>query len=159
MSEIHTNSHFNAKLLRPESSADDMPTAFVILPKAVSATLPRRGRTTVAGTMNGYRFQVMLEPDGKLSHWLALSAPMLKAAGVGAGDSVTFEIHPVEHEPEPDVPLALHNALNTAPLAKAGWDDTTTIARVDWIHWITSAKQAKTRAQRLHDACAMLASG
>jgi hypothetical protein len=30
---------------------------------------------------------------------------------------------------------------------------------MDWIHWITSAKQAKTRAKRIRDACAMLAAG
>ena len=34
-----------------------------------------------------------------------------------------------------------------------------TIARLDWIHWITSAKQLKTRAKRIGDACDMLASG
>lgn len=39
------------------------------------------------------------------------------------------------------------------------WNDTTTLARVDWVHWIVSAKQAKTRAQRIESACEMLASG
>lgn len=33
------------------------------------------------------------------------------------------------------------------------------VARVDWIHWIVSAKQAQTRAKRISDACEMLASG
>jgi hypothetical protein len=30
---------------------------------------------------------------------------------------------------------------------------------VDWIHWIESAKQAKTRAKRVRTACEMLAAG
>jgi uncharacterized protein YdeI (YjbR/CyaY-like superfamily) len=46
-----------------------------------------------------------------------------------------------------------------APESRATWDATTTLARVDWIHWIVSAKQSKTRAKRIADACDMLASG
>ncbi len=57
------------------------------------------------------------------------------------------------------MPSDLLAALNAAPDARAVWDATTTIARLDWIHWITSAKQAKTRTQRISDACDMLASG
>jgi hypothetical protein len=39
------------------------------------------------------------------------------------------------------------------------WRATTTLARVDWIHWIMSAKEARTRAKRVKDACALLAAG
>jgi len=46
-----------------------------------------------------------------------------------------------------------------SPPARATWEATTTIARIDWIHWIESAKQAKTRASRIADAADMLASG
>ncbi|HEX2939742.1 MAG TPA: YdeI/OmpD-associated family protein, partial [Rhodopila sp.] len=50
-------------------------------------------------------------------------------------------------------------ALADAPAARAAWEATTTLARVDWIHWITSAKQPATRTKRVTDACQMLASG
>ena len=39
------------------------------LPKSASAKLPSRGMTMVGGTINGFRFQAALEPDGKGSHW------------------------------------------------------------------------------------------
>jgi hypothetical protein len=39
------------------------------------------------------------------------------------------------------------------------WADITPIARRDWIQWITSAKQAQTRARRIGNACDMLAGG
>lgn len=136
-----------------------MPSAFVVLPSSASEKLPRRGRTTVEGTINDHRFQVTLEPDGQLSHWLPVDKVMLKAAGVGIGDIATVEIAPVEQEPEPEIPSDFREALAAAPEARAVWDDTTTIARLDWIHWITSAKQVKTRAQRIASACDMLASG
>ena len=64
-----------------------------------------------------------------------------------------------EQELEPDVPSDLREALHAVPEARATWEKTTTIARIDWIHWITSAKQAKTRTKRIADACDMLAAG
>ncbi len=111
------------------------------------------------GTINGFRFQATLEPDGQLSHWLQVGRELQEAAGADVGDMVALEIRPVEKEPEPEIPADLQEALAAAPEASAVWDATTTIARLDWIHWITSAKQSKTRAKRIGDACDMLASG
>jgi hypothetical protein len=152
-------SQFKAKLLRPAKSDSGTPWAFVILPKNVSAKLPRRGRTTVEGTINGHSFRAMLEPDGRLSHWLQINEKLIKAAGADIGDIAAFEVMPVEQEPEPEMPSDLREALTASPEALAVWDDTTAIARLDWIHWITSAKQSKTRAQRIGNACDMLVSG
>lgn len=159
MTRRNTRSQFEAKLLRPATSDGDAPWAFVSLPKSASAKLPRRGRTTVEGTINGHGFQATLEPDGRLSHWLRVGPELLEAAGADFGDVATFEIVSVEQEPEPEIPSDLQEALAASPEALAVWVETTTIARLDWIHWITSAKQTKTRTQRISDACDMLASG
>lgn len=113
----------------------------------------------MAGTLNGQAFTAMAEPDGQLSHWLRIDRTLGEAAGVSVGDRVVLEIAPVTNEPEPALPPDLRLALENAPEARAGWDSTTTLARVDWIHWITSAKQSATRAKRIADACDMLASG
>jgi uncharacterized protein YdeI (YjbR/CyaY-like superfamily) len=53
----------------------------------------------------------------------------------------------------------LDEILDAPPPARATWDATTTIARIDWVHWIESAKLAKTRASRVADAGDMLAAG
>ena len=111
------------------------------------------------GTINGHDFQAMLEPDGKLSHWMRVNQTLLEITDTNFGDAVVFEIMSAEEEPEPEIPSDLLEALATAPEARAVWDDTTPIARLDWIHWITSAKQPKTRTKRISDACDMLASG
>ncbi|MCC7262224.1 MAG: DUF1905 domain-containing protein [Candidatus Latescibacteria bacterium] len=150
---------FEAKLLRPAKADRETPWAFVVLPKEVSATLPRRGRTTVEGTLNGHGFQATLEPDGQLSHWLGVDRALLAAAGAAIGDVVALAIQPVAQEPEPEVPADLREALAACPEARAVWDDTTAVARLDWIHWITSAKQAATRAKRVGSACDQLAAG
>ena len=130
-----------------------------MLPKSASEKLPRRGRTTVAGTINGHGFQSTLEPDGQLSHWLRINQELLEATGANIGDVVELEIMALEQEPEPELPADLKDALAAAPQARAVWDATTTIARLDWIHWVTSAKQSKTRVKRINDACEMLAAG
>jgi uncharacterized protein YdeI (YjbR/CyaY-like superfamily) len=75
------------------------------------------------------------------------------------GDPVTVELSPVGIEPDPDVPSDFKEALMAAPDARKVWESTTTVARLDWIHWIVTAKQSKTREKRIKDACDMLAHG
>ena len=154
-----TSSRFDAILHRPAQQDGDSPWTFLLLPKDVSDTLPRRGRVTVDGTINGHSFQATLEPDGELSHWLKVSEEMQEAAKTTVGDPVTVELSPVGMEPDPDVPADFKEALIAAPDARKVWESTTTVARLDWIHWIVTAKQSKTREKRIHDACDMLAHG
>lgn len=149
---------FEAKLQRP-AEPHGASWAFVVLPAEVSAGLPRRGRTTVEGTLDGHAFRATLEPDGRLSHWLKVDQALREAAGAAVGELVVLELAPVAREPEPELPPDLRRALDGAPEARAAWDSTTTLARVDWIHWITSARQSATRTRRVGDACSMLASG
>ena len=159
MTKTTSKIRFTAKLFRPAGTAKTNSWTFLILPKDSSARLPSRGMVAVEGTINGFPFQATVEPDGQKSHWLKVSRKMREAAGAEPGDVVTLEIAPAAKEPEPRVPTALRKALAAAPKARALWSDITTNARRDWIHWISSAKQAETRARRVDNACAMLASG
>lgn len=149
---------FKAKLSRPAAPKGATWT-FVVLPAAASRQLPTRSMVTVDGTLEGQTFQTTLEPDGEGSHWFKVEKSLRETAGVAAGDSVAFEIAPVEKEPEPKVPADLRQALADNPAAKATWADITTVARRDWIHWITSGKKAETRVKRIGVACDKLASG
>lgn len=158
-SQRYSPSRFETIILQPAEAVSGSPFAFVVLPKTASAKLPRRGRTSVQGTINGQEFTALLEPDGNKSHWLPLDRKLLRAAGVGIGDAVEFEVQPVKQEPEPEVPADLQQALDESPEARVTWYGTTTIARLDWIHWITTARQAATRTKRIEDACDMLARG
>lgn len=159
MSQSEAKTNFKATLQQPATPGHNESWTFVLLPKDASDILPRRGRTTVDGAVNGVPFREILEPDGQLSHWLKVSDDLRVAAGARVGDVVTIDMAPVEEEPDPEVPPDIRKALNESPEAQATWEETTAIARLDWIHWITSAKQAKTRAKRIVDACQMLSSG
>jgi hypothetical protein len=160
MTKTASKIRFKAKLFRPAESEKGDSCTFLILPKNASAKLPSRGMTAIEGTINGVSFQATLEPDGQKSHWLKVDWKLSEAAGAEAGGVVTLEIAPAAQEPEPRVPADLRKALaGAAPKARALWSDITPIARRDWIHWITSAKQPETRARRIKNACSMLAAG
>jgi Domain of unknown function (DUF1905)/Bacteriocin-protection, YdeI or OmpD-Associated len=151
---------FKAKLFRPAESTKADSWTFLTLPRNASAKLPSRGMTPIEGTINGFPFQTTLEPDGQKSHWLKVNRKLCEAAGADAGDIVMLEITPAGKETEPEVPIDLRKALAAAaPKARALWSDITPNARLDWIHWITSAKQEETRARRIKNACSMLAAG
>ena len=159
MSRDAATLRFKAILHRPAKSGVKDSWAFLVLPKSVSEKLPRRGRTSIDGTINGHNFRATLEPDGQQSHWLKVSKQLREASGVEVGDTITLEVASVAKEPEPKLPPDFREALAANPDAKAVWNAATTIARIDWIHWIESAKQTKTRNSRVENACDMLASG
>lgn len=153
-----TGSRFETTLRRPAVQETDG-WAFVVLPKPISDIFPRRGRTSMQGTLNGHLFQATLEPDGQLSHWFRVPATLMTDADVTIGDTVTFDVAPAPSEQEPLVPPELGKVFDTSLPARETWAATTTVARIDWIHWIESAKQDKTRLKRVADAGDMLASG
>ena len=150
---------FKARLLRPAEATNGNTWAFLILPGSASAKLPTRGMTTVEGTINGYPFRAILEPDGQKSHWLKVNKNTREAAGAEVGNVAFLEIMLVEKELEPRVPTDLRKALAADPKARVLWSDITAVARRDWIHWITSAKRPETRARRIENTCEMLAAG
>lgn len=150
---------FSAKLAQP-AAAKGAAWTFLVVPKEVSAKLPSRGMTSVEGTLNGAAFQATLEPDGAGGHWLKVEKKLRTAAGAQAGDVVSLEISPMTEDLEPKVPADLKKALAAAdPKARAAWADITPAARIDWIHWIASAKREETRAKRIASGCDMLANG
>jgi hypothetical protein len=149
---------FKAKLSRP-AEPKGATWNFLVLPATASKQLPTRSMVTVEGTLAGQPFQATLEPDGQGSHWFKVEKKLREAAGVAAGDSVALQIAPVEKEPEPKVPADLKQALAGNAAAKAMWKEITTVARRDWIHWITSGKKAETRVNRIAVACDKLACG
>ena len=129
------------------------------LPKSASTKLPSRGQVMVEGTINGYRFQTPLEPDGNWSHWFRVNEKILKATNAAAGDTVTLAIQPIKEWPEPAVSADLQKALAANKQAHALWMKITPMARWEWIRWVRSTNKEETRQRRIKLACSKLKSG
>ena len=148
---------FKAKLLRPRGKGATW--SFLVLPQSASSKLPTRAMVSVEGTLGGAPFEATLDLDGQGSHWLKVPKALREAAGAEAGDVVAVSMTPSETQLESDVPKDLRDALKAHPGAKITWDATTTVARRDWIAWMTSGKKAETRVKRLTGMMDMLEHG
>lgn len=128
-------------------------------PKEASAKLPSRGMVLVEGTVNDVQRKIVLEPDGQGSHWFNFDKTMQKATGAKAGDTVTLQVEPSKDWPEPDIPEDIQRGLDNDPEAHAIWDDTTPMARWDWIRWIRATNNPATRQKHIEVACSKLKNG
>ena len=54
------------------------------LPESASVKLPSRGMTLVEETINGFRSKIVLEPDGKGSHWFRVNSGLREAVALNA---------------------------------------------------------------------------
>jgi hypothetical protein len=156
MAKTATSIRFTAKLFAPAEGGE---WTFLRLPQDASDQLPARSQVSVEGTLNGFRFAATLEPDSEGGHWLKVKPSWTAGANARAGDTVELEIAPVKVEPEPEVPDDLRIALSASPAAMAVWNDTTAIARRDWITWIGQGKLAQTRIIRIEKMIDMLSHG
>ena len=132
----------------------------VRLPEQASEQLPSRGQVAVTGTINGRRFQTVVEPDGTFGHWIKVEPKLRKAAALESGDKVTVEITPRREWPEPSVPADLSAALATAPSNVLElWSAITPMARWEWVRWVNETKNSDTRKRRIEVTISKMGSG
>ena len=130
------------------------------LPEKASGKLPSRGQVAVHGTINGHRFQTMLEPDGNFGHWMRIDGTLRRAAAVSAGDSATLEIEALKDWPEPNVPQDLETALSAAPQQIHDlWKGITPMARWEWVRWVNATQNPDTRKRRVEVSISKMKGG
>lgn len=109
--------------------------------------------------MNGHAFATVLEPDGRRGHWLAIDEDLCRELELEDDATVTLEIEPSSHWPEPDVPSDFRAALDDAPDIAATWQSITPMARWEWVRWINATKNPVTRDRRVDVGVSKLRSG
>ena len=130
------------------------------LPEKASVKLPSRGQVAVHGTINGHRFQTVLEPDGNFGHWMRIDRKLQKSTALSAGDSATLEIDSVTDWPEPSVPQDLRTALAAAPQKTQDlWKQITPMARWEWVRWVNATQNPDTRRRRVEVSISKMKSG
>lgn len=130
------------------------------LPEKASRKLPSRGQVAVQGTINGYGFQTVLEPDGYFGHWMRIDGKLQQTAVLSAGDTATLEIESLQDWPEPNVPQDLEAALAAAPLKIQDlWKDITPMARWEWVRWVNATQNPGTRRRRVEVSISKMKNG
>ncbi len=133
--------------------------AIIVLPPEDSAKLPSRGIVMTTATIDGSSFLAPLEPDGIGSHWLRPPTDILKQIQSDGDHRVDICLEVVNDWPEPEIPEDLQAVLDESPELAGLWLSTTTLARWDWIRWIRSTNNPKTREKHIQVACSKLRSG
>jgi hypothetical protein len=130
------------------------------LPEKASGKLPSRGQVAVQGTINGHRFQTVLEPDGRFGHWMRIDGKLQQTAALRAGDTATLEIETLKDWPEPNVPQDLGTALAAAPQRIQDlWKGITPMARWEWVRWVNATQNPDTRKRRVEVSISKMKSG
>lgn len=128
------------------------------LNEEASSMLPSRGMGMIEGTINSIPFQSAVEPDGRKGHWFEVDQKLFDKIGLPIGSSVSLEVEPLSDWLEPQVPKDLMSTLITEELTQT-WEDLTTKAKWEWIRWIRSTQNSKTREKRIETATSKLQSG
>jgi hypothetical protein len=124
-------------------------TTLLVLPKEASAPLPSRGMVAIKGTLQGYPFWGVLEPDGRGSHWLKVDARLRDAAKIQLDDEIVMEIEPTKEWQEPEIPADMQEGLAHDPEGYKIWQSITPMARWDWIRWVRATNNPDTRAKHV----------
>lgn len=132
---------------------------FAKVPPEISASHLRRGRITARVTVGRHGFDALMEPDGQLGHWFVVPLDVIEAEGLQIRHETTFTLTTLNKQPEPRLPQAFKALLARSPAAQATWNSATTLAKIDWVHWMESAKQASTAQERIVSAIDMLEQG
>lgn len=129
---------------------------FIVLPKSVSDKVEG---INIEGIIGSLPFRSKIQKDKKGNMQLILNASMKTAIKRNGVKDISIEITRIGDEIETRIPAELRKVLDSAPKAKAVWDDITPIARRDWIFWIITGKLAETRLKRIETAISKLSSG
>jgi len=128
------------------------------VPDDVVAALGAGRRAPVRITVGGHSYRTTIAVMGGRC-LVPLSAENREGAGVAAGEQVDVDIELDSAPREVEVPDDLAEALASEPEAARFFESLSFTHRKEWVRWITEAKKAETRAQRLTRTVEALAEG
>ena len=127
------------------------PNPYVEVPEGVSRALAefaRASRISVEGKLNGATVRATLVPAGKGRHRLYVNGGMRRAAGVGVGDTVSFELRGTSYD-EVRPPEDVAGALLKVESAAAAFDALSPSHRRELLRYVDDARSLKTRQRRI----------
>lgn len=131
----------------------------VDFPYDVEKLYGTRGQVKVKVTYNGVPYRGSLAKMGHHCHFLLVRKDIRKLIGKNAGDTVLVTVQRDTEERVVEVPDDLAAAFAAAPEAQARYEKLSYTHRKEYVRWITEAKKAETRANRVSRTVEMLLEG
>ena len=135
---------FKAKLLGEAGSE----VAALKPPFYVPATLGRKGRIPVKGTINGFPFRSSLMNMGD-GHMMVVNAQLRAGAQCKAGDMVEVVLELDEEPRTVTVPAYLKKVIHADEKTKAAWAKLSFTDQKEYVQEIEEAKRPETREKRI----------
>jgi hypothetical protein len=132
--------------------------AFVLTEDQVAAVGEGAKRFPAAATINGHRHRTTVTRM-RGEYLFGFSKAAREAAGLTAGDTVTFTLELDDAPREVQTPPALGHALDNDPAAKQTYEALAFTHRKEFARWISEAKKTETRDRRVAQAIEMLHAG
>lgn len=150
-----TAQHFRGTIDSPSATGA---TSFLEVPPQVVEALGAGKRPKVRVTLNGYAYRSTVAVYGG-QYFLPVRRDVREGAHLsfGQGTDVTLELDTAPREVE--APEDLTATLATDDVARATFDSLSFSHRKEYVDWITGAKRALTRLQRLEKLLIMLHQG
>lgn len=136
-----------------------MPMAIIFVPEEVVEALGGKSVKRVLCTLNGHTLRRGLLPLSTGERYLQVSKGLRKELGLSLGTEVTVTLAPDPDPDSVDMPEELTKGLAEWPEARAAWQRLTPGRQRNLVHYISAAKRAETRAQRVVALLHQLASG
>ena len=130
----------------------------ICIPKEVSQHFTSRGLVIGKVTTSSNSIVLPFEPDGYGSHWFDCSKLLLNNTNKTDVKPIEVEIDTAVPWFAPEVPEDFLDEIKRSDLLIT-WETITVKAKWEWIRWVRSTQQAKTRATRISAACDKLAKG
>jgi hypothetical protein len=135
----------------------DMNAAYIEPPFDVEEVFGAK-RVKVLATFDGLEYRGSLVRMGGC-YMLGMTQEIRKKIGKDFGDTIDVTIEKDEEERNVDVPSDLQEAMNNNPEAQKTYDKLSYTGKREYVLWITDAKRAETRADRIEKSIAKLSEG
>lgn len=133
--------------------------AYIEFPYDTLKEFGKKGQVKVIATFDGMEYRGSLVKMESECHWLGLTQEVREKIKKDPGDTIKVTIKEDTEPRTVDLPDDLKDLLNQFPDALIVYEKLSYTHKKEYVRWITEAKKAETRENRLHKTIELLLKG